>query len=132
MQSQVAAGRCRRPQLLNRPRRPRFYISFELRRRKRIKLRVERRMARNQLPLQVRRKLGDRKPGLRGSALHLVAIRLALGGLLKVKEPRVPARDLNPDVAVRRSPLRQSLKRVVWRLVAGKLRQKNSRSLNRL
>ena len=54
----------------------------------------------NELALQMGRKLGQRKPGLRQDTLHLVAVILAVGSAGEVEQAPVPGRYLHALIAV--------------------------------
>src|SRR5439155_896548 len=81
--------------LLDRPGSTRLRLSAHLRSRESVKRGVVGRMHGDQLALQMRRQLRHLEPALGQHAPHLVAVRLALGCLLEVEEPPVPAWDLH-------------------------------------
>ncbi len=132
IQAQVAAGFGRKKQLVRRPRLAGFHVACQLRRRKAFQQCVEGRVAGHQLPLQVRGKLGDRKPGITHHAANFIAVGLAFGGQFQIEQAPILGRNLHPGKSQARRPLRHSLERVEGRRILCKLRQKNSRSFDRL
>src|SRR4051794_8904036 len=86
----------------------------------------------HKLPLQMSRELSERKAMRRQRAEQLVAVRLALRRLLKVKQARVPARNLYALVTQRSRPAANLVQCVEWGTVSSELRQKNARSFDRL
>jgi hypothetical protein len=101
-------------------------------RREVVELQVVRRMHGDELALQVRGELGDLDLVLRGDALQLVAVRLALRGLREIHDAGVPGRQLHADVAVARGPLAHVVEVLQVRAVARELREENRGSLDRL
>src|SRR4029077_7158699 len=93
-------------------------------------LQIVGRVYRDQLTLQMRRQLRgfDAVPGHR--ALELIAIGLALGGLLEVDDTRIPARQLHADEAALLGPLRHVVEILQMRATARELRQEYRRSLD--
>src|SRR5437762_4054620 len=86
----------------------------------------------DQLALQVGRQLRDLETTLGQDAAHLIAVRLAVGRLLEVEQPSVPAGDLHALEAQLGRPSRDGPQAVERRRVAGELRQENGRPLDRL
>src|SRR5947209_1100821 len=78
------------------------------------------------------REFGERKAMLCHRAEQFVAVRLALRGALKIEQASVPARNLYALVAQRSRPAADLVQCVEWGTVSGELRQKDTRSINRL
>ena len=105
-------------------------LAVDLLRREGVERLVVSRVDRDQLPLQMRRELGDRQTMARRCSLELVAIGLRRRGLGEIEQPVVPGRNLHALVAERRRPLAHARERIERRRVAGELRQKNRRTLD--
>ncbi len=132
IEAEVLAGFRRPKQLLHRPLGLRRNIAGQFRRSETVKLSIVSGMCCHQVALQVRRKLGDFQARGRCDAEDFLAVSLALGGELQIKEPLVPGGNLDADIAHSCCPSGHPFERVVRRLIAGKLRQKNSRSFDGL
>ena len=89
-------------------------------------------MHRDELALQMRGELGGLDAVLGHRAAQLVAIGLALGGLLEVHDAAVPARELHADEAALLGPLRHVVEILQMRATARELRQEYRRSLDGL
>jgi len=83
----------------------------------------------DELALQMCRQLADHDVGVGELAGDVIAIGLALRGLLEIEELRV-GRDLHADVAQARGPLRHRLELVERRIRARKLREKYRRAFH--
>src|SRR5213080_1706067 len=118
--------------LLDRPGGTRLRLAAHLRSRESVKRGVIGGMHGDQLALQMRRQLRHLEPALGQHAPHLVAVRLALGCLLEVEEPPVPAWDLHSLETEPGSPVGDGRQAVERRCVAGELRQENGRPFDRL
>jgi hypothetical protein len=128
-QPQTARGHCRQLHLLDRPCLTRRRIAAHMRRGKAIELRIEGRMHRHQLALQMGRQLGDLQAFVGQHALDVVAIGLAVRRLLQIEEARV-SRDLQTLVTQTRRPVGQTRQRVEWRRIAQELCQEDARPLD--
>ena len=131
VEAEIAARSRRELDLLGRPFLACLGVAAHLRRGESVERVVKDGIDRDQLALQMGRELGDLDPVLGGGALQLVAIGLALRGLLEVDEARVPGRDLHALVAERRRPAADRIEGVERRLVADELREEDRRSLDR-
>jgi hypothetical protein len=87
---------------------------------------------RDELALQVRGQLGGLDAVSRECAPELVAIGLALRGLLEIHDAAIPARELHADEAAFLGPLGHVVEILQMRATARELRQENRRSLDRL
>ena len=72
-------------------------------------------MDRDHLALEMGREFGDLDADVGELALDLVAIGLALGGLVEIEEAPVPGRDLDALVAVVLGPAGDAVERIVRR-----------------
>jgi hypothetical protein len=85
----------------------------------------------DQLALEVGRQFSHLQAALLQYPFDLVAIGLALGGLLQVEQAAVPGRDLQPLEAESRGPVGDGGQAVERRRIAGELRQKDRGPLDR-
>jgi hypothetical protein len=120
----------RQQQLIDRPCLSCGGIATYLGRRKTIEHLVVSRMNGNQLTLQMRGQLGQLQSVIVERGPHVVAIGFALRRLCKIKQAAIPARHLHTDEAQARGPLRDVIQGIEWRLIAGKLREKNRRAFD--
>ena len=95
-----------------------------------VELQVVGRVHRHELPLQVSRQLRGLDAVFGHRAADLIAIRLALGGLLEIHDAGVPARQLHADEAALLCPLGHVVEILQMRATARELRQKYRRSLD--
>src|SRR5881296_1445122 len=79
----------------------------------------------------MRRQLRDLEAALRQDALHLVTVRLALGGFGEVEQASIPAWDLDTFEAEPRGPAGDGLQAVERRRIARELRQEYGRPFDR-
>src|SRR5580698_6411662 len=84
----------------------------------------------HELALKMGRQLGDLKPRLSDDAADVVAVVLALGGQLQIEEAPIPGGNLHALETQPHGPPCHAVKRVEWRFIGSKLRQKNSGSLD--
>ena len=118
--------------LLHRPLLPCLGVAANLGRGEAVEAGVVGRVHCDELALQVGREFGDLEAVLRERALDLVAVGLALGGVLQVEQAAVPARDLHALVAQAAGPTADGVERVERCRVAGELGQEDGRALDRL
>jgi hypothetical protein len=111
---------------------PRLRLAAQLRRGKAVERRVVGGVHGHQLALQVGRQLRHLEASLGQGALDLVAVGLALRGLLEIEQAAIPTRDLQPLEAERRGPVGDRRQAVERRSVAGELGEKDGRPLDRL
>src|SRR5690606_27799861 len=131
VEPEIARGLGGRLDLFHGPFLPCLGVVVDRCRRESIELGVVSRMHGHQLPLKVRRELGDLDARLVSDALDLVAIVLRRRCLLEVEQASVPGRDLYAFVAEARRPFGDGFQRVERRLVARKLRKEYPRPLHR-
>ena len=130
-QPKVARCLCRQQKLLNRPGLASRGMASHLRRGKAVEREVIRRVDRNKLALQMGGKLGQLHAGVMQNALDLVTISSAFSRLREIEQPSIPGRNLHALVAVPGCPAGDLRKAVVWRCIAGELREEDRRSLDR-
>jgi hypothetical protein len=118
--------------LLDRPGGARLRPAAHLRCGEAVEGRVVGGMHGDQLALQMRRQLGHLQAALGQDPLHLVAISLALGRLLQIEQPPVPAGDLQALEAELRGPVGDGWQAVERRRVAGELGEEDGRAFDRL
>ncbi len=129
--AEPARGACRELYLFNRPGGPRRGLAADFGRREGVERGVVRGMDGHQLPLQMRRQLGDLQPALGEDAFYLVAVGLALGCFGEIEQASVPAGDLHALEAEPRGPAGDGLQAVERRRIARELRQENGRPFDR-
>ena len=85
----------------------------------------------DELPLQMRGKLGDNKFVARGDGGDFVTVGFAFGGAFQIEQAPIPRRDLNGYVAETRGPGADGVESVERRGIAGELGQEDAWALNR-
>ena len=86
----------------------------------------------DELALQVARELRDHEAAGLQLAAQLVAVVLARGGQLEVKQAPIAAGNLHASIAERPGPTRDPGQRIEGRMIAGELREKNTGTFERL